>query len=235
MIQNHSKIEQKVLLTLFSRCPLLPTVPLASQLKLSAIIMGLRCFYSEYSWLENRKHLRGATLKVCRQGLEELRCNAHQCLSGETPMPLSEVSLSPFFEHSAATDLPLLLLLIGNGIPTSYGVNQNTWMPGSLSLHPQTILPWLLPSLLLDSSQLCEEHFLEQSFLSACHWICFLFHLPDLIPTEDTILMVKKRTAATAHWVKYLEALWSLGCSITSMFKLQPKPPPSCRACALKQ
>lgn len=118
---------------------------------------------------------------------------------------------------------------------TSYGVNQNIWMPGSLSLHPQTILPWLLPSLLLDSSQLCEEHFLEQSFLSACHWICFLFHLPDLIPTEDTILMVKKRTAATAHWVKYLEALWSLGCSITSMFKSKPKPPPSCRACALKQ
>lgn len=52
----------------------------------------------------------------------------------------------------------------------------------------------------------------------------FFFH-----SNRDTVLMVK-------NWVKYLETLWSSGCCyITSMFKLKPKHPPSCRACALKQ
>lgn len=149
--------------------------------------------------------------------------------SRKEPVLFSEVSLSPFSELSAAAQPFLPLELIGNGNETSYGINQRMWMSASLPLHPQTMLSWLFPSLLLDF-QLCEEHFLEQSFFSVYHRICFLFHLIFFFHSnKDTILMVK-------NWVKYLETLWSSGCCyITSMFKLKPKHPPSCRACALKQ
>lgn len=127
--------------------------------------MGLRLFYSKYSWLENENHLREAALKVCRWIFEKLRCNAYQCLPGRKPVPLSKVILLPMFctiNSSKASPLPEL---IGSSKHIIYGLDHSTWMLVSSSLHPQTILPWVLPSLRLNISKLSEEHFFQSKAL----------------------------------------------------------------------
>lgn len=145
--------------------------------------MGLSLFYSGYSWPGNENHLRGAALTVCRQGSEELRRNAQQCLLGRKPMPLSKVSLSPLSDQSVAAQLP--------SYQSSQGMVNKPLMEytGASGCHCHCLFTpkhstLLLLSLLLDYSQLCEEHLLELSFLPACHWICFPFHLLTLIPIE---------------------------------------------------
>ena len=157
--------------------------------------MGLRIFCPEYSWLENRNHLRGAARQACRQGFEELRCNAHQCLPGRKPICASLWShaVTTFWTVSSSTASPSAgadgqrLSDLLQSDPEH--LNARAIVPSPPS-HSTLASPFLASRFF---SALCRAFFfLEDSFLSACHWICFLF-FPALIPTEDTTLMVKKR------------------------------------------